>query len=137
MIKAFYSNLPVDDSADLFKPVSSEIKWTQSETSQNVVNLQWFTLLNHSPGSSIVMADNTTQYWVFMTTDMDANLDSECILNKEVQEANKYNKYKTFDSQKDVAVRPGQQYKVNIVADIYDGEFHGNHYIYESFAFKA
>jgi hypothetical protein len=54
------------------------------------------------------MADNTTQYWVFMTTDMDANLDSECILNKEVQEANKYNKYKTFDSQKDVAVRPGQ-----------------------------
>ena len=58
-----------------------------------------------------------------MTTDMAFNLDSECILNEDVLQVNNYQKYKTFEPKKDIGVKPGKKYKVNVIAEVIQGEF--------------
>ena len=57
MIKAFYSSTPVDNSDVLIRPMSYDITWTKSESSDNIVHLEWYTLLNHNSGSDIVMPE--------------------------------------------------------------------------------
>lgn len=71
-----------------------------------------------------------------MTTDMEANLDSDCLLNADVQASINYVKFRTSEVSKDVGVKPGKRYKVNVVAEIYSGEYSGTHYIYESFSYQ-
>jgi hypothetical protein len=60
MIKAHYANVAMNSSQELFKPITSDVTWTPSETySENVVSLKWWPLIDHHPGSSLVMPNDT------------------------------------------------------------------------------
>jgi hypothetical protein len=131
MIKAYYSNTAIDFSQELLRPIAPEVTWKQSEAASDKISLNWWPLIDHHPGSNLVMPDDTVEYYIYKTEVLDANLESMCVMNREVQEANKFDTLKTTETTKDLKLQPGVAYKVNVVAQVYQGDYMGQFFIYQ------
>lgn len=59
MIKAYYSNTAVDVNEDIIRPMTSEFTWSRNEDKKNEIKLNWWPLIDHHPGSDLVMPENS------------------------------------------------------------------------------
>jgi len=114
------------------KPTSASIGATFSATSHQIMKLEWNPLLDYSesPPTEFPRVD----YSVFYTTDMAANLESSCMLNSDVQASMEgVSQITSQGLTKDIGLKPGKTYKINVVAVIKAGLDEGTIFPYEQF----
>lgn len=76
MIKAYSSQEPLNDM-ERVKPESDTVDASFKDLEQNILNLKWKPLLNNGQPIEGVL------YHIIWTTNLDANLNSACVLNEE------------------------------------------------------
>jgi len=90
--------------------------------------LEWKPLLNYGVTPPVALV---VEYSVFFTQDLDANLESSCLMNEEVYQTNDYHRLTTKDLTKTIGLKQGQRYRVNVVGVVKEGEDTGTIYPYE------
>jgi hypothetical protein len=120
MIKAYQSPDMITQANDhKLRPSSSDLMYYQSESSKNIITIKWVSL----PYTEV-------EYYVIVSTDMEANLESACVMNEEVYQTNNYQRHMTLGDTFDIGVVRGQDTKINVAAKVLQGENRDQVFVY-------
>ena len=86
------------------KPIDSKLIANFREQTTSQMILEWKPLLNYGVTPPVALV---VEYSVFFTQDLDANLESSCLMNEEVYQTNDYHRLTTKDLTKTIGLKQG------------------------------